>query len=42
MSVFVCDNYLFVFGLVGRLFVSARVAGWDGKTLFVSAWLVGL
>ena len=42
MPVFVCGNYLFVFGLAGRLFVSVRIAGWGGKTLFVSARLAGL
>ena len=39
MSVFVCNNYLFVFGLAGRLFVPIREANWGGKTLFVSTRL---
>ena len=42
VSVSVCDNYLFVFGLAGRLFVSIRIANWGGKTLFVSTRLAGL
>ena len=42
VSVFVCNNYLFVFGLAGRLFASIRIANWDGKTLFVSTRLAGL